>query len=173
MTAALSWTRRALRTTTGGLAAAVLAAGLTVATAPASTAATPVMSESATPSVEPATYEQRVRVLVNRQRVAHGLPALRFVRCANGTATRWSRHLASTGSFYHQDMGQVLDACNATYAGETLGRGSITPRRLVRLWMESPGHKHILLTKYARRIGIGSVVDSHGQWVTAANFVRL
>ncbi len=69
-------------------------------------------------------------------------------------------------------MGSVLDKCNAQYAGETLGRGSMSPRKLVRMWMHSPGHREILLTPKARRIGIGATPDSSGGWVVAANFVR-
>ncbi|HJR36919.1 MAG TPA: CAP domain-containing protein, partial [Nocardioidaceae bacterium] len=60
----------------------------------------------------------------------------------------------------------------AMYAGETLGRGAISPRRLVRMWMHSDGHRHVLLSRKSRRIGIGAVPDAYGRWVVAANFMR-
>ena len=48
----------------------------------------------------------------------------------------------------------------------------MTPRHLVKLWMESDPHRVVLLSRDARRIGIGAVYDEHGRWVTAANFMR-
>ena len=40
------------------------------------------------------------------------------------------------------------------------------------MWMESPGHRRILLSRDARRIGIGANHSTSGGWVVAANFVR-
>ncbi len=124
-------------------------------------------------SMAPDTYEKRVQKLINGRRAAKGLRSLRLVYCADRTAERWSRHLASTNTFYHQSMVNVINSCDATYAGETLGRGTMSPRKLVRMWMNSPGHRAILLTPKARRIGIGATPDASGRWVVAANFVRL
>ena len=139
--------------------------------APAPASAVAVQTSKAS-SVAASTYERRVQRLINVRRSNHGLRALRHQRCSDGTAERWSRHLARTNLFYHQSMTTVLNSCNARYAGETLGRGSIPPRRLVRMWMRSPGHRAILLTRQARRIGIGAKLDQQGQWVVAANFIR-
>ncbi|QNN54057.1 CAP domain-containing protein [Nocardioides mesophilus] len=168
MTAANAWMRHALTTVAAVLATTLVAAGLVMATSSTATA-----SESIATRWTPDTYEKKVRSWINHERAAHGMSQLTFVKCATRTATKWSQHLADTDEFYHQDMGHVLDACNAYYAGETLGRGNISPRRLVHLWMDSPGHRAVLLSKYAQRVGIGSMVDSHGQWLTAANFVKL
>ena len=74
--------------------------------------------------------------------------------------------------FYHQSMLDVLNRCNAVYAGETLGRGAITPRTLVRMWMRSDGHRAVLLSSKSRRSGVGATPDSSGRWVVAANFMR-
>jgi uncharacterized protein YkwD len=120
-----------------------------------------------------ATYEQKVQYWVNVRRKKAGRPALKLARCADGTADRWAKHLATRNKFYHQDMKVVLRACDARYAGETLGKGAISPKYLVTLWMRSPGHKAILMSRSPRHIGIGSYVNGSGQWVTAANFVRL
>jgi uncharacterized protein YkwD len=118
------------------------------------------------------TYEKRVQRLVNRRRARHDLPRLRLARCADRTATRWSRHLAGSNEFYHQSMSAVLDRCDARYAGETLGRGSMRPRKLVRMWMHSPSHRAVLLSEKSRRIGVGATPDAYGRWVVAANFIR-
>ena len=153
--------------------ATALAAILTLGTpalsvAPAQAAKTQYTRATA---MAPEVYEARVQRIVNRRRDARGLRHLRISRCADRSAERWSRHLAARNAFYHQSMTAVLDRCNARYAGETLGRGSMRPRRLVRMWMRSPGHRAVLLSRKSRRIGVGATLDG-GRWVVAANFVR-
>lgn len=165
--------RSVRRLTVAALATSLLALGLATATvAPANAVQVQSVVMSTSMALAPNTYERRVQRIVNNRRAHHGLRRLRLARCPDGTAERWSRHLAATGSFYHQSMTDVLNTCNAHYAGETLGRGAISPRRLVRLWMHSPEHRKILLTRKARRIGIGATPDSSGRWVVAANFMR-
>ena len=166
-------TRPATRMLLALTSTAMLGAGLTVtSTAPAQAMPTKTATvQVATALSAPDLYERRVRVLINRKRIARGLPRLRPAACVNGTSLRWSRHLAATGGFYHQSMTDVLNTCQAQYAGETLGRGSMTPNRLVYLWMHSPGHRTVLLSPKSRRFGVGATRYGTG-WVVAANFVR-
>lgn len=161
--------RPALRALVAALAVAIATVGLTAVAAPANAAESQV---SAVMSMSSSTYEAQVQYYVNKKRAERGLGLLRLESCTDGTAERWANHLADTDSFYHQDMGSILNKCDAYYAGETLGRGEISPQRLVYLWMHSPAHKDVLLSRHAKRIGVGSYVDSHGQWVTAANFTK-
>lgn len=150
----------------------LVALGLTATAAPtqAQPAGTVVVRTAG--ALAPDTYEERVQRLVNLRRERHGLRHVRFAQCADGTAERWSRFLAANNVFYHQSMTTVLNACDASYAGETLGRGPMTPRGLVRMWMNSSGHRAILLSRKARRIGVGATPDASGNWVVAANFIR-
>jgi uncharacterized protein YkwD len=117
-------------------------------------------------------YERRVQRQINQVRVAHDLPRLRLASCTDSAAERWTRHLDSTGKFYHQSMGDLLDRCDAVYAGETLGRGWMTPRRLVQMWMDSPPHRAVLLNPTSRRIGVGARFDASDRRVVTANFMR-
>ncbi len=143
--------------------------GTTAATAPTAAAA-PLYQ--GTPAMAPSTYERRVQYWVNERRRHRGLHRLRVASCTARVADRWSRRLALTDKFHHQRLMRILVRCNAYYAGETLGRGSITPRRLVYLWMHSPEHRAVLLSPHARTIGIGSYPDRYGRWVTAADFMH-
>lgn len=129
-------------------------------------------STSASALVSDDRYEARVQALVNRKRAARGLRLLRFESCTDGTAERWARRLALTGTLVHQDSAKILNTCRARYAAETLGRGGFGARRLVRTWMHSSTHRSVLLSHRATRIGIGSYLNGRGQWVTAANFTR-
>ena len=150
------------------LTAATLAAPAAAATAPTTFETTSVTMTA----VALDTYEQRVQRLINKRRANHGLRRVRFARCANRVAEEWSRHLSETGLFEHRSMAEVLDRCNARYAGETLGRGTMGPRKLVRMWMRSPGHRAILLSPKPRRIGVGASPDDSGRLLVTANFIR-
>ena len=167
-------TRSAKRALVSTVTAAMATVGLSgLATAPAHSAqASTALTSARAMALAPSTYEKRVQRVVNNRRAAHGLVRLRMAPCPDGTAQRWADHLAANDAFYHQSMSAVLDRCNARYAGETLGRGSMTPRKLVRMWMQSPGHRAILLSHKPRRIGIGVSPDGTGRVVVAANFVR-
>jgi uncharacterized protein YkwD len=134
------------------------------ATVTARAAATPLMSTD--------TYETRVRRFINKQRLAHGLRALRQEACTDRLAENWGSFLANNSEFFHQSMGRILDTCGATYAGETLAMGQVRPRQMVTMWMNSPGHRAIILSKSPRRIGIGAYPDANGTWVVAADFTR-
>jgi uncharacterized protein YkwD len=141
------------------------------AIAPASAALGTVASVS--PSMAQGTYASRVKHWINVRRMHHGLHRLRWQSCTQHVAHRWGKHLASTDTFYHQSMYAIMDKCNAYYAGETLGRGGISPKHLVYLWMHSPEHRAVLLSHYPRRIGIGAYPDALGEWVVAADFTKL
>ena len=155
------------------LAFAVAALGVVTIASPASATGVPVArTAAASPSIDSEVYERKIRTAINRQRDRRDLRPLRFERCTDDVAERWSGFLARTMSRDHQAMSKVLATCDATWAGETLAKGSVSPRKMVRTWMSSPGHRAILLSKAPRRIGIGAHPDATGAWVVAANFTR-
>jgi uncharacterized protein YkwD len=161
-------------------AAVTVFAAVGVIGSPATTTATTATSSPAIelsavavrPAYDAQTYENQVKLYVNNERRKRGLPALTWATCTDTVAERWASYLASHDAFYHQSMTALLRRCNARYAGETLAKGNITPSTLVNLWMNSPAHRQVMLSSSPRRIGIGAVPDSHGQWVVAANFMR-
>ena len=153
----------------------VLAAALvTVVTATGLVAVAPstATARSAFPAYSANVYEQQVQYYVNVQRRAHHLAPLSMASCADAVAERWSAYLAAHDAFYHQSMNRLLVKCDAYYAGETLGRGAITPKTLVSMWMHSPPHRAVLMSPSPRRIGIGATPNARGEWVVAANFMR-
>jgi uncharacterized protein YkwD len=157
-----------------GIAASPATTPATTASSPATTASSPAIELSAVavrPAYDTQTYENQVKRYVNDERRKRGLPALSWATCTDTVAEHWASYLASHDAFYHQSMTALLRRCNARYAGETLAKGNITPRTLVSLWMNSPVHRHVMLSSSPHRIGIGAVPDSHGQWVVAANFM--
>ena len=162
---------------TAAVTTSLLSLGTATHPAPATAAPATAMSGTAVVAgsvitMSPDSYERRVHRVVNLRREALGLRALGKSACAAGTAGRWASHLALTDVLYHQSMSVVLRTCDASYAGETLGRGTMTPRQLVKMWMRSPDHRAILLSRKPRRVGIGASPDALGRYVVAANFVR-
>jgi uncharacterized protein YkwD len=161
------------------LTVTLVASGLTLTAAGTASAAAADPTRAGTGSsgstlrMSADTYERRVQYVVNRKRAAHGLRPLRFESCTDGAAERWALRLAASGTLVHQSAGDIMDTCHAYYAGETLGQGTFGPRRLVKSWMRSPLHRSVLLSKHARRIGVGTALTGSGQWVTAADFTRL
>ena len=123
-------------------------------------------------SMSPDEYERRVITWINRERAARGLVKVRAQSCTDRYAERWSRYLGRNLEFFHQSLDPFFSDCKARYAGETLARGAVLPSEMVQLWMDSPGHRAILLSKNPRRIGVGAFLDSRGDWLVAADFTR-
>jgi uncharacterized protein YkwD len=125
-----------------------------------------------TRGLSPGVYEQRLQRWTNVQRRRHGVRPVRANRCADRYAEAWTRRLVRTGRFFHRDQGVVLRGCHATAAGEVIARGPVTPRRMVRMWMGSPGHRAILLSRRFRLVGIGARRAPDGAWVATQNYLR-
>lgn len=165
-----------LRTT--GVLLALALAGALIAHPPAqgagpsaATRATMTKATAAKPAMSSDLYERRLLRWTNVQRERHGRRPVRANRCADRYAERWTRHLARTGRFEHRDQRVVMRGCDATAAGEVIARGRVTPRRMVRMWMSSPGHRAILLSRRYRLIGIGARRTSNG-WLATQNYLR-
>lgn len=106
---------------------------------------------------------------LNRIRARSGLPAVRHDRRMSRTASVHSRHMVRTGALVHGAWtGRVARAAGSSGAvGEVLGwlrRGS-PPREargIVRGWLNSPPHRHVLLDPRFRRVGIGRAAGRFG-----------
>jgi uncharacterized protein YkwD len=117
-------------------------------------------------------FERAIISAVNQQRAAHGVAKVhRSTRLARA-ADFHSWEMLDANYFAHSSRdGGSFDNRVRRFArhraiGETLawmsgcGRGSA--RRVVRMWMNSPGHRAVLLTSQYRRIGVGKRVGRLG-----------
>ena len=118
--------------------------------------------------------ESRLMVEINKARVAAGLPKIRvFDSCTDRLAEQWGQRIARTGLFEHRDQKVVIRKCHKSWAGETLVRGSgLTPEAMVDLWLDSPGHREILLNTRAKRAGVAVTRDAQGRTIGVVNLVR-
>lgn len=119
-------------------------------------------------------FEDRLMVQINDARVSRGLRPIRHDGCVDRLAEGWSRRIVRTGVLEHRDQGEVLRACDTVWAGENLVRGAkLSPAAMVRAWLNSPGHRTILLHRNAKRAGIAVTPDSAGRLVGVLNVARL
>ena len=129
---------------------------------------------------------------LNSARTTHKLRRLRRNRRLSQAAQRHARDMLRRRYFSHRSPGgtTVLTRTRrAGYAaggegvlvGELLGLGlagtpwALTPDRLVRMWLASPSHRRVLVSRRWRELGIGSVFFSWGPiqaFVVAADFGR-
>ncbi|MBK5932555.1 uncharacterized protein YkwD [Rhodovulum imhoffii] len=103
-----------------------------------------------------------VRDLINRERKAHNLPALRDdTRLAAAALAHSCDNAARQGYSHYGSDGSTLrdrvyrQGYPLRLAAENTARGFDTPARVVAGWMRSPKHKANILNPRLREIGIG------------------
>lgn len=156
-----------------GLAAAVAAgvpaAATTWSVPRAASAVTAVTAEASSDQLEDA-----LMVRINQARAEHGLRKIwSFDVCTDQLAEQWGARIARTGVLEHRDQREVIRRCDNSWAGETLVRGTnLSPEAMVALWLDSPGHREILLSPRAKRAGVAITRDAQGRTIGVVNLVR-
>ena len=125
--------------------------------------------------------------LLNEERTQHGLGRLRPRGALKMVAERYARRMVTRSFFDHVcpegstfvdriKRSNYLDAGDGFTLGENLAWGGgprATPERIVRAWMDSPGHRANILNGRFRDIGVGVVVGvpvaGGGQGATYVN----
>jgi uncharacterized protein YkwD len=98
--------------------------------------------------------------LINRQRAARGLPALRESRRLDRSSQGWTNTMVATGAFTHgADFAARISAVGFAWraAGENIATGFLTPRAVVNAWMGSTGHCQNILNPSYSDVGTGVV----------------
>ena len=111
---------------------------------------------------------------LNHTRHHHGLHRLRLNKRLSRAARRHARDMARRNYFSHDTLGggSFLDRIRRTgylrgahswIVGENLAwgsRGYSRPQVIMRMWMNSPGHRANILNASFREIGIGLAYDA-------------
>lgn len=116
-----------------------------------------------------------VLCLHNRERAAHGLPALRGNAKLRRAAKAHSEDMVAHGYFAHESLSgadmadRILGTGYARGRGWSLGEniawgtGSLaTAVEIERAWMSSPGHRANILRREFREVGIGIAAGAPG-----------
>ncbi|NJN93094.1 MAG: CAP domain-containing protein [Anaerolineales bacterium] len=128
------------------------------------------------PLVVKAPYpEEDLRLLINAERTSRGLAPLAFDALLAQAAEAHSQDMINRNFFSHinpdgLDPGdRVANAgYSASTVGETIGAGYTTPAAMLTGWLNSPGHRDILLSPNFTEIGLGYVTGgTYGHYWTA------
>jgi uncharacterized protein YkwD len=115
-------------------------------------------------------YESRVVTAINAQRTAHHLKPLRYTSCPDRYAEALASKLRYATTLRHQSLGPIMSACGANRASENIARARLAAPSLVRLWMNSPGHRANILDPNVTQVGVGTQCGI--QCTTVADFIR-
>ncbi len=143
----------------------------------AGTPTVPASPAAATPgrSTATLTMEWDAMQVINRARARSGCTALRVTSSLRVAARRHSARMARRGRLSHQLSGEpalarrVADAgyTGASMLGEVIAVGPTTGTSAVRMWLDSPRHRAILLDCRFRNVGAGVVRSGSGRhWWT-------
>lgn len=148
------------------------------ATAP-TTAPSKAAPTTATASANIGAYEQQVADLVNKERAAAGLPALKVNTKLAGVAEKKAEDLRDKNYFSHTSptYGSPFDmmkqfGISYQSAGENIAKGQKTPDTVMNGWMNSEGHRANILNSSYTEIGVGYVTDSNGGTYWVQMFIR-
>ena len=100
---------------------------------------------------------------INRIRSAYGIAKMRPSYSLFISAKLYASRMMRSDYFGHQP--RIPVASRWRTAGETLAwhRGwRLSPRQTVRMWMNSPSHRAILLSSRFTRIGVGRARGRYG-----------
>lgn len=167
------------RTSSRVVVLSVLLAGLVTAggQGTSSAADAPATRTGATASaasaavVERRAYAAEVLRLLNAERRRVGLRPLVYDGCAATFANRQNAVIAGRARLSHQDLRPVLRHCRARGAGENVAYGSVTPGRIMQMWMASRGHRANILRASYTHVAISAVKDSRGRWYATQVFL--
>lgn len=143
----------------------------TTHTSTRSSPATPTAGPSGTRPADPhAAAIRRVVELVNARRAEAGCPPLTLDPRLTRAAQRHSEDMSARGYFAHTTPEGVTFAERIRRAGypapaaENIARGPHSAERVMRLWMNSPGHRANILNCAFTAIGVG--LDRDGWYWT-------
>ncbi len=100
------------------------------------------------PSTASAGLREEMVGAINVQRMAHGVAPLRHSPYLHNTSYGYARYLMRVDRFGHagsSSFGELL---------EIHGGRAAYVQRTVHLWMRSPGHRRLLLSRTFRRAGV-------------------
>jgi uncharacterized protein YkwD len=109
---------------------------------------------------------------VNATRARHHLPTLRSSRGLARAAAGWSAQMAATNVMSHGAFqARISQYVRSRTIGENLAYtvGRCGGRTVVHMWLGSSPHRHILLSRRFRRVGVG-IARAGGVCFVTADF---
>lgn len=128
---------------------------------------------SAPAASEATTYQRQAIGATNAQRRDHGRVTLQRRDCVQKFAVRQAKRMAAADEMFHQELGPILRSCGLDLAGENVAVGYPSGTSVVNAgWMRSPPHRHNILRRHYRVIGLGARQSHDGTWYASQVFGR-
>jgi len=112
-------------------------------------------------TVDTTKVDTEIFQLINEERTNQGLPVLLGDEALGTIALEWSTHLAETGNLTHGDFEvRIASIGYSQYqCGEIIGMyGGWSPtlgREFIDMWLNSQGHREVMLTPLSGYMGVG------------------
>jgi uncharacterized protein YkwD len=112
--------------------------------------------------------ERTVFVLLNDIRREHNLSQFTYSTALRASAREHSADMLARHYFEHNSPDETFDHrirrhLDSSLVGENIAWGTgrfATPQGLVKLWMQSPTHRHIILMPSLHRVGLGVAIGA-------------
>ncbi len=104
-------------------------------------------------------FELTVTELINKERVAAGLPALKVSNDLSKAADIRAKEIVKEFSHVRPD-GTLCFTVSPIMSAENIAKGQKTPQAVLSAWMNSDGHKKNIMTKQFTITGVGCYYDS-------------
>ncbi len=104
-------------------------------------------------------FELAVIELINKERVAAGLSALKVSNDLSKAADIRAKEIVKEFSHVRPD-GTLCFTVSPIMSAENIAKGQKTPQAVVSSWMNSDGHKKNIMTKQLTITGVGCYYDS-------------
>lgn len=123
----------------------------------------PIITQTGTTEIitdgEDKDFELDVIELINKERVAAGLPALKVSNDLSSAADIRAEEIVKEFSHVRPD-GTFCFTVSPIMSAENIAKGQSTPQSVVSAWMNSDGHRKNILAKQATITGVGCYYDS-------------
>lgn len=105
---------------------------------------------------------------INQFRTSHGLAPLRLEEALMDSARSHACAMVRTGVFTHNGGGGAKArmkraGCQTRFSAENIAMGYSDSQRTMQLWVDSPGHRQVLLMRGMTRMGLAVVAPAPGQ----------
>jgi uncharacterized protein YkwD len=119
-----------------------------------------------------ALMEQQTMDGLNDVRASHGLNRLNIASQLVQAARRHSRDMADNDFFSHEGSDEstpfdrMVDACyHPNGYGEIIAAGYPSAEAVIQAWMDSAGHRNVILTSYYIDMGAGYAVNPNSVYI--------
>jgi uncharacterized protein YkwD len=86
-------------------------------------------------------------------------------------AQQWSNKMAHKNKLFHSDMKDIMEL-GFSMVAENIAYGATSPEEVMKMWMNSSGHRSNILNSKFTEIGCGMSISQEGKLYWCTTFAR-